>query len=860
MLQLFCRQLAKVLGLFLLGLSLSLFVGSLSPGFGLPGHTQEVAPSPVRNPVDSFQQGREAYQNHQLEESIALWEEALDLYRVAGDLAGERSTLVALGAVHVDLEAYEEAIAYLEAFQTQTAALENIMALPTNERLSLAQGLSNLGLAYTATGQYASAIETQEQALHLMQSLGESQLAITGQVWGNLGNAYEAVGDYDAAMDAHQNRRVVAQALADEIAEAEALSNLGVIYANQGDYDTAIAHYLQSFIILKQAGLEPDAGIEIRQGQAHLMLNLASAYHAQRSGAQGNLERARGLYIQSLNLARELGDRSLEAKSLGGLGMIQADLGNLEEAIELQREGLSLAQSLGDPELEAVMTNNLGHTLFVHNDYREAERLLRQAITHFESLRPGLADLDNVSLFDSQIFSYNLLQQILVAQEEYAAALEISEQGRARAFLELLSRRQNPGSSSEVLSPVPSVEDIRAIARRANATLVEYSIVADDDFKFQGRQRGPEAALFIWVVSPSGEIDFRQVDLHPLLEDTGRTSLANLVAASRQSIGVNTIVRSDSNASEDTSSQLTTDIATNVTDEPNRSFERYLLRQLHSSLIEPIADLLPPNPNDLVVIVPQDSLFLIPFSALQEADRSFFLNHHTSLTVPSIQVLGLSQSFPRESFSSSQSSILLAGNPTMPTTSLAPLPYSEQEVQEIGRLLQVSPLLGDAATETSVRALMPTAEIIHLATHGLFNYGQSTDRREQDIPGAIVLAPQSPTTSGTDGFLTSAEILDFRLNADLVVLSACNTGRGEITGDGVVGLSRSFLSAGTRSVAASLWAVADDSTAFIMTHFYENLRQGQSKVQALRQAMLTAQQAYYQPFNWAAFTLIGAPD
>ena len=105
---------------------------------------------------------------------------------------------------------------------------------------------------------------------------------------------------------------------------------------------------------------------------------------------------------------------------------------------------------------------------------------------------------------------------------------------------------------------------------------------------------------------------------------------------------------------------------------------------------------------------------------------------------------------------------------------------------------------------------MPQARIIHIATHGILN-----DIKQLGVPGAIALAP-----SGNDnGFLTSTEIVDLQLNAELVVLSACKTGRGDITGDGVIGLSRSLLSAGAASAIVSLWHVPDDTTKLLICRF-----------------------------------------
>ena len=99
--------------------------------------------------------------------------------------------------------------------------------------------------------------------------------------------------------------------------------------------------------------------------------------------------------------------------------------------------------------------------------------------------------------------------------------------------------------------------------------------------------------------------------------------------------------------------------------------------------------------------------------------------------------------------------------------------------------------------------------------------------------------------------------MQLHLHAELVVLSACNSGLGTITGDGVIGLSRSLISAGVPSVVVSLWQVPDDATELLMTEFYEQMQRNPDKAQALRQAMLATMKPYPDPEQWAAFTLIG---
>lgn len=179
---------------------------------------------------------------------------------------------------------------------------------------------------------------------------------------------------------------------------------------------------------------------------------------------------------------------------------------------------------------------------------------------------------------------------------------------------------------------------------------------------------------------------------------------------------------------------------------------------------------------------------------------------------------------------------------------LSELPGSEEEARAIATLLNTQALTGNQATEAMVVQQMATKQVIHLATHGLLD-----DFLGLGVPGAIALTPDG----STDGLLTANEILDLKLNSELVVLSACDTGRGRITGDGVIGLSRSLILAGTPSVIVSLWAVPDTATATLMVEFYRALLKNPDKAQALRQAMLTVLKQYPEPRDWAAFTLVG---
>ncbi|UCE20631.1 MAG: CHAT domain-containing protein [Gemmatimonadota bacterium] len=184
-----------------------------------------------------------------------------------------------------------------------------------------------------------------------------------------------------------------------------------------------------------------------------------------------------------------------------------------------------------------------------------------------------------------------------------------------------------------------------------------------------------------------------------------------------------------------------------------------------------------------------------------------------------------------------------------------PLPKSEEEIHEITRIMKPSQkFLKGQAKEEFFKQDAEEFEIIHLATHGILE-------EKQPLYSRIILAQDDDPAE--DGFLQTFEIFNMDLKADLVVLSACETGLGELSmGEGLIGLTRAFLYAGVQSVIVSLWSV-EESTSQLMKHFYQNLKDGMNKTEALRQAKIklihTREEglSYAHPFLWAPFVLVG---
>ncbi|HEY9631945.1 MAG TPA: CHAT domain-containing tetratricopeptide repeat protein [Coleofasciculaceae cyanobacterium] len=767
--------------------------------------------------------------------AIEYYQQSLAIAREIKDRNGEGNALGNLGIAYDSLGDYTKAIEY---HQERLAIAREI-----KDRLGEGQSLGNLGLAYDSLGDYTKAIEYHQQSLAIAREIKDRKGE--GQSLGNLGLAYYSLGDYTKAIDYQQQRLAIAREIKDRNGEGNALGNLGLAYYSLGDYTKAIDYHQQSLALARE--------IKDRKGEGQSLGNLGIAYDS-----LGDYTKAIDYHQQTLAIAREIKDRNSEGQSLGNLGLAYDSLGDYTKAIEYHQQRLAITQEIGDKDGEGLALNNLGLALHKSGNLPEAEKILRTGINVWEFQRGRLGENDayKVSIFEEQARTYRILQKVLIAQNQPLPALEIAERGRARAFVELLARR-NATTNDSANSPIapPTIERLQQIAKQQNATLVEYSIIYDD-FKVKGKEETHDSELYIWVIKPTGEITFRSSDLKPLWQKQD-TTLADLVFTSRDLIGVRNLpivgIVPRPGAVQKQEASLTEQ-----------------LQQLHKLLIEPISDLLPTDPNAHVVFIPQGQLFLAPFPALKDKDGKYLIEKHTILTAPSIQVLQLTreqrQRVGAQDLAPLQGNdAIVVGNPTMPSVPPEPgqpaqplpsLPGSEQEANAIAPLLKTKPLIGNQATKSAIKQLMPKARIIHLATHGLLD----------DVRGlgsAIALAPDSSykeEVGKVNGLLTAEEILDLKLNAELVVLSACNTGRGRITGDGIIGLSRSLISAGVPSVLVSLWAVPDAPTASLMTDFYQNLQKNPDKAQALRQAMLTTLKQHPNPKNWAAFTLIGESE
>lgn len=832
---------------------------------------------------------------NRFQDSIAILQKAIELCQSnCGFATGKPFKNSLLAVVQWDLgNAYSATDQYQKAIESHEKALKIYRAnsAPASNKVNQIKDesdiLGNIGINYVALGQYQKGLDTYQQALALIKDTQD--IARRERLKRLFDDAYRKIGYSIDFIDAEklwqdlkarqtqppklpetQQDKILSLQSKTMAARAIAFSpSLRKGQEASAHIKEALEAYEELLAIARERG---DQRLE-----AETLQSLGSLYNDLKQ-----LDTAIKTYEEAIVILKNLKIPQAEAESLRTLSDVYAERGQIKVAIQLKLRGLKIWQSIRNRRGEIAALYDLGVTFLRANDFPKAQFYLNQAMGLLAPLRQQLTkEEDRVVIVDTQVKLYSALQQAYVSQKNYGAALEVAERSRAQTYAELLAKRISD-TSNPTQAPI-TIKQLQDTAKQQNATIIQYSVISgsrdklsvdsfDEDRKLREQLKlkdlpaytiRSDSSLFIWVIQPNGTLHFRQVELEAL-SPTKTPDITTLAAINQPTVrsatsGVNlsqVVAQSRSGLGVDPRGRI------NIRPTQANNQNQNELRQLYDLLIKPIENLLPDNPEEQVIFVPQGSLFLVPFATLQDAKGQMLIDKHTLRIAPSVQVVNLthqqSQRLKQQAANPDQSSkTLVVGNPVMPKllaqtnqppAQLSPLPGAEKEAREIGQLLNTKVLTAEQATETAVRAKMPAAQVIHLATHGLLDYGSNST-----IPGAIALTPSTKD----DGFLTSSEIVEMKLQANLVVLSACDTGRGKITGDGVIGLSRSLMTAGVPSVVVSLWAVPDAPTAELMTEFYKQLQRNPDKAQALRQAMLKIKAQYPNPRDWAAFTLMG---
>ncbi|MEM8793797.1 MAG: CHAT domain-containing protein [Pseudomonadota bacterium] len=515
--------------------------------------------------------------------------------------------------------------------------------------------------------------------------------------------------------------------------------------------------------------------------------------------------------------------------------LTELETGRLAEAKEGYAEILADDRVRGFGTLYWQALHGRGRIAALEGSTAAAVRDFETAIDVIESQRRSLdTEAGRIGFVGDKQRVYGDLIKLLIESGRADEAFAYAERAKARALVDLLASKEALGS--EVLSPQQSTlltkfdaqEETLTAQSRASGTANTRSA---NTARATLIQQDPSLASLVTVEAFSAE------ELQALIP-ADETAIEYYLEGDRLFVFV--VTRNSVSAKVLSSKDLARRVSQfrRALGRPGSDAFAAPGRALYEQLIAPIASQVT---TEKVTIVPHGSLHYLSWVAIPAGD-GFLLDHWSVRILPSASVLQFVGGT-----ASPDAALLALGNPDTGDPQLD-LPGAELETQAVASSVPgARALLRRDATETALRSQARTAKTLHIASHGVF---QPTD----PLASALVLSPDSTN----DGRLTVAEIYGLDLDADLVTLSACETGLGRVqNGDDVIGLTRGFLFSGAKSVIASQWLIDDAATATLMKEFYAYRAKGSSR-EALRFVQSKIKDSYNaHPYYWAAFQLTG---
>jgi CHAT domain-containing protein len=811
--------------------------------------------------------------------AAAMQEEVLAALEKAGDRAGVSDSLANLGRDRFQLGEFAKA---LDLFRR---ARETKLALGQRERA--AGILGNVGLVRLETGDLQGARETLQRAYDEQVAIGDKPAAASTLL--NIAKVRFLLGDFAEALSLYERVHETLQRMGDRNGAATSLSAQGSIYDHLGQPEKGLMFH--------ERVVEERRALGDKPGVATALSNVASARMS-----LGDLPGALAAFEASLGEFQALGMRAELPGALTNLGHVHRALGHRDLALRRYREALEAFGGADAPDRPIVL-QALARAHLEAGDLAEAQRryaeavdvaqrmhasdtlagaeiglarakwaagdaeatldLARRAVPRVESSRRGLSDevgaVARSGLAD--VYALGLMASSALKRTEDAAFF--LESGRARGLLEGIGSRE----AVQAATIPAALREAEAAARTAEANAARRLARAraeGDRAKVAVAAREADAADA--AVQASVERIQREAArgasfLYPQVAtiDEARAALAPgdamvLYALTEDDLFALVLTPAEARLARLAPvRELFPRLERLSLDDP-RSDPAEALAAVRSILADRLAL---PDGVTRVLVCPDGPLTYVPFSLLFPT--------RATVGIPSATVY---RQFLADAVARGEG-VLAVGDPDFaevpaPGTpsragragALPRLPATRDEAKAVGDRL----LLGKDATEAGLRSALAERKrwrAVHLATHGLVD-------AERPSLSALALTP----TAEDDGFLKAVEVLRTSVPADLVVLSACETGRGKVVlGEGLVGLARSFMYAGAPRVLCSLWKVDDEATAALMSRFYAlwNPKDG-SKPLGTADALRAAQEsvrsrpAWKHPYYWAAWVLWGVPD
>ncbi len=748
---------------------------------------------------------------------------ALDRYRQLGDQQGEAEVLYEVGLTFEKVALFDQAANYY----TQGLSIGQELNLP----FLIATGHLYLANLAWFQGDYQTAFQRLTQADQQAALTHDAQLRIMvkntrGLMYWTLNEPGKGLHHLHEAVKLSENSNIHTEL-------ASSLNNLGLIYRQQGDHHTALETFTRAQKL--------DESLKSLWGLGYDHRNIGISLLA-----LGKLDEAEAQFLKAEQISADIHNVTNWVKALLELGNVNHALKRPEQALEYYQRTFDLSKKHGIQEVEWRAAAGMGTILREKQHTTKSLSWLSKAVEVVEGMRASLKidELRN-SFQNNKLDLYRDIITLLISMNRTDDAFNYLERSRSRSFIDLLGNQKislkNEGDQEtwthintlgstldSVRSELGSYDQPPAdLQERFHTLKIQYeeailevkqqnpslsSFIAVNPLNLQGVQDllAPEIGLvsyfltedhvYLWLITHTHTI-FKHVAI-------GEQEFLTLITRYRQSVQHLEPVDEE-------------------------------LQKLYGYLIQPIQPAL--TNLDFLGIIPDGPLHFLSFAALKHGP-TYLVDDIPLFYAPSASVFQFTfaKRQKKKNFK-----VLAIGNPDLGNYNYN-LPLAELEAQSIKwNYPQMDILTGDKATKEWVMDNISKYGIIHLAAHGEFD-------ELNPLLSSLWLSSPNPENRR----LTVKEVFSLELNADLVTLSACQTGLGKLEAGELIGLNRAFIYAGTHALVSALWRVDDLSTSVLMKHFYRNYVT-LNKAKSLRQAQLIVKKDYPHPSYWAGFSLTG---
>jgi CHAT domain-containing protein len=790
-----------------------------------------------------------------------FYDKAFPIYEALSNKYLMSVILSSKGFTYFRLGDYDNA---LEQFQKAQMIVETIQNFAP-------QSLGNIGIIYGRKGNLWKALEYNLKALtHAEKFGGKGDIA---RSYMNVGMTYSSLGNNELAINYFQMSYKEFDELAkdnlDKSGVGTALLNIADKLRRQSRYNEALKKYQEALEIFERLKAQNWSGADIRI--ASILAGMGQVYYL-----QGDSKRFLEYFGRVLEISKTFPDKRLYVELLNAIAEHFVNEGNYEEARKNLEESATIAQENRYNEINRTINFTYGKLYAGLKQPLKARQFFDESIKDVETLRA------QGSPFEGMTRPFIGMVGLLSSEGKTIEAFSYAEHAKSRSLLDVLQNGRID------ITKAMSAEERETETRLKKEMVTRNTQISNekdkarlDELNQQLQKKRLEFEDFktrLYATKP--ELKIQRGEMKPIsLEAAGK------LLSDDKSAFLEYVVGDDKSflfvITKDSSQKISLkvypiEIKQKDLAKQTESFRSKIAKgdldfaksaqDLYNLLLKPAEAQLKNKTN--LIIVPDSSLWDLPFQALQPAPNKYLIESSAISYAPSLTALNeMAKKNRGKQFSGA--TLLAFGNPTVNketsdnikrvfmSDSLKPLPEAERLVNSLQKMYGANRskiFIGPEAREEIAKTESSKYRVVQFAAHGVLN-------DFSPMYSHIVLA-QRQNNPNEDGLLEAWEMKDLDLNADMVILSACETARGKVSsGEGVIGMSWALFIAGAPTTVASQWKVESSSTTELMLEFHKQLLNGKgiSKAEALRRASLKLMKMpqYKHPSYWAGFVMVG---